>query len=253
MVLLPGDTASWKWCSLSMSGKLALHVPGQEHTRAQGYYPSWINDHSSWTAWRSTWRSIWRETGWKTSIVLFLHKVISVSVHYWQTMSQVASQLPLLADDVYYPEVFFSQAQENSGLDVLFYFIISRLFCFLCFKSLTLNTIRVLVYDCIILKNPSYFSAQWDEELQTLVTMEHQPICYLISTSPEHLDANKFTVWMESLMAVTAFVADAEPHWRRRGFHWTDHLFVCVRGCVCGGGPARQTAVRLNMTMRCDL
>lgn len=25
---LPGDTASWKWCSLSSSGKLALHVPG---------------------------------------------------------------------------------------------------------------------------------------------------------------------------------------------------------------------------------
>lgn len=28
--LLPGETASWKWCSLSSSGKLALHVPEQE-------------------------------------------------------------------------------------------------------------------------------------------------------------------------------------------------------------------------------
>lgn len=41
VVLLPGDTASWKWCSLSSSGKLALHVPGQEHTGVEGYYQSW--------------------------------------------------------------------------------------------------------------------------------------------------------------------------------------------------------------------
>lgn len=44
VVLLPGDTASWKWCSLSSSGKLALHVPGQEDTGVEGYYQSWLFD-----------------------------------------------------------------------------------------------------------------------------------------------------------------------------------------------------------------